>query len=67
MKPYRIEYFVPMAGYPGGGFSRSKRVMAADAEQARMIMQATITNKGSSIRIVKIYEDNCKNCHKKRK
>lgn len=65
MKAYRVEYFVPIAGYPGGGFTRSKRVVANDKDQARMFVQATINHKGSSIQVGRIYEDNCKNCRKK--
>ena len=64
MKAYRVEYFVPMIGYPGGGFRRSKKVMANNAEQAKSVVLASIKSKGSSIQVLRSYEDNCKNCRK---
>lgn len=63
MKAFRIEYFIEIPGYPGGGIKRSKKIMAQSVGQATLIFNSSIGN--ASVRVVKTYEDNCKNCKKK--
>jgi hypothetical protein len=55
---------VAVAGYPGGGIKRSKKVRAESAEQARRIFSSAISD-FSSIKVLRVYDDNCKNCKKK--
>jgi len=61
MKTYRVEYRVTS---DGRSFNRSKKVTANSAEQAAQIVRSSI-QPGSSIRVGRSYEDNCKNCRKK--
>jgi hypothetical protein len=61
VKAFRIEYLVPVAGYPGGGIKRSRKIVSNDAGTAtRAFIGST-----KSARIIRVYEDNCKNCKNK--
>jgi len=64
MKNYRVQYFIKMPDYPGGGIKRSMRIKAENAKMAEDIFMSRAKKASSSSKVLSVQEDHCKNCGK---